>query len=244
MSKEIAELFCLPLISYIATSYLPNNLDIPSSISKMFLGAVTVILMFSTVAHYSAFGQFSTTLKEPTAEPATSAAIGQNTTNSAVEERVRIHTLVFEPDGTGWLQLNSNGTANGTVGPIISFTHDFTEANGYTIYSSVPFFANNGTIVDLNSIDFSSQITLDPSANMTLPARPTLSPAVTPDVSSLPPPSSQIEASPPTTTTQAQDPDFAQFMEIAGQCANSAMLGSTGATMSQEQCTQFLEQGQ
>ena len=54
------------------------------------------------------------------------------------------------PDGTGWLRLNNDGT----VGPTIPFNHNFTEANGYTIYSSIPFFSNNWTQVDLNSIDW------------------------------------------------------------------------------------------
>jgi len=64
----------------------------------------------------------------------------------------------------------------------------------------VPFFTNNGTRVDLNNIDFSSQIILDPSAGVTLPAKPELLPSAIPEVSSLPPPSSQIEASPSITS--------------------------------------------
>ena len=47
-----------------------------------------------------------------------------------------------------------------------------------------------------------------------------------------------------TTTTLAQDPEFVRWGEVAGQCVNSAAFGSSGATMTQEQCTQFLEQGQ
>ena len=47
-----------------------------------------------------------------------------------------------------------------------------------------------------------------------------------------------------TTTTLAQDPEFVRFGEVAEQCVNSAAFGSSGATMTQEQCTQFLEQGQ
>ena len=46
------------------------------------------------------------------------------------------------------------------------------------------------------------------------------------------------------TTTLAQDPEFVRFGEVAEQCVNSAAFGSSGATMTQEQCTQFLEQGQ
>jgi hypothetical protein len=103
-----------------------------------------------------------------------------------VDEGLIINSLVFNPEGTGWLRLDNDGT--------VPFTHNFTEANGYTIYSSVPFFTNNGSIVDFNNIDFSSQIAIDPSASLTLPAKPMLSPAATPDISSLPPPSSQIEA--------------------------------------------------
>ena len=156
--------------------------------------------MLSMLSHHSALGQFSTTLEEPAT---TSPPLNQNTTSSSpVEARVRINTLVFDPDGTGWLRLNSNGTVNGTVGPIIPFTHNFTEANDYTIYSSVPFFINNGSIVDLNTIDFSTEIIMDPSTNMTLPARPVLSPSATPDVSSLPPPPEQIETAPPPQTQQ------------------------------------------
>jgi hypothetical protein len=188
-----------------------------------------VTLMSSTMAHQSAFGQSSTT----SAGPATTPPLGQNTMSSSpVDEGVIINSLLFELDGTGLLRLNSNRT----VGPFIPFTHNLTEANGYTIYSSVPFFANNGTIVDLNSIDFSSQIVIDPSANVTLPARPMLSPSATPDISSLPPPSSQIVAPPstqpaptaPTNPTEdintqmnrlaASDPAFAQFNDVRGEC--------------------------
>lgn len=150
----------------------------------------------------------------------------------------------------------------------IPFTHNLTEANGYIIYSSVPFFANNGTIIDLNSIDFSSQIVIDPSANVTLSARPMLSPSVTPDISSLPPPSSQIEApsttanipaTPPGTTPPAtpstsgviidrqtaaqlaaQDPAFARFEQILANC-NNLLFGT--ATITLEQCATSLQAG-
>lgn len=78
--------------------------------------------------HYSAFGQFSTTLQEPPTEPTTTTPLSQNTTSSSVDEGVIISSLVFEPDGTGWLMFRLNN--NGTVGPMIPFTHNFTEANG------------------------------------------------------------------------------------------------------------------
>lgn len=80
------------------------------------------------------------------------------------------------------------------------FRDKFIITRRYTIYQSVPFFTNNGSIVDLNSIDFSSQIDIDPSANVTLPARPGLTRFVIPDISSLPPPPEQIETAPQTTT--------------------------------------------
>jgi hypothetical protein len=61
-------------------------------------------------------------------------------------------------------------------------------------------------------------------------------------------PSSRTTNMTNTTATQAavttQDPDFARFMQTASECANSAAFGSSGATMTQEQCTQYLEQGQ
>jgi hypothetical protein len=61
-------------------------------------------------------------------------------------------------------------------------------------------------------------------------------------------PSSRTTNMTNTTATQAavttQDPDFARFMQTASECANSATFGSSGSTMTQEQCTQYLEQGQ
>ncbi len=100
-----------------------------------------------------------------------------------------INSLIFMPDGTGLIRLDSNGT----LSPLIPFNHNLTAANGYTIYDRAPFFTNNGTKVDLNSIDFSSQLIIDPSANVTLSAKPKISPSASSDVSSLPPPISQIE---------------------------------------------------
>lgn len=47
-----------------------------------------------------------------------------------------------------------------------------------------------------------------------------------------------------TTTRLAQDPEFVRFGEVGEQCVNSAAFGSSGATMTQEQCTQFFEQAQ
>ncbi len=144
-------------------------------------------------------------------------------------------------DGTGWLRLNNEGT----MSPIIRFNHNLTAANGYTIYANVPFFTNNGTKVDLSTIDFSSQIIIDPNANVTLPAKPRILSSAASGVSSLPPLSSQIEAPPtqtaptttsspssPTTSTPAptiidpqtaaqfaeQDPAFARFQQISDMC--------------------------
>ena len=79
--------------------------------------------------------------------------------------------------------------------------HNFTAENGYTVYADSPFFANNSTRVDLNTINFSSHVTIDPSANITLPAKPRISPSASSDVSSVPPSPSQIEAPPQTSTT-------------------------------------------
>lgn len=217
----------------------------------MFLGLIVSALMMSMVTHYhySAFGQSSTTITTTPAGPATTTppplSQSNTTSSSSVDEGVVVvNSLLFEPDGTGLIRLRDNGT----VGPLIPFTHNLTEANGYTVYSSVPFFANNGSAVDLNGIDFSSQIIIDPSANVTLPARPMLSPAVVPDISSLP---SQTGASPSITTPpvqpqqqsglitqligvrneviplsaqniqfQQQDPSFAKLVQVINDCMN------------------------
>jgi hypothetical protein len=180
-------------------------------------------LMLSTVTYYSAFGQFSATLEEPiTTEPTTTPAVGQNNTTSSTteEEGPIIDQLEFMSDGTGWLTLNSSGK----LSPIIQFNHNLTAANGYTIYYDVPFYTNNGTQVPLDNIDFSSQVALDPNANVTLPANPNVSPDTYPQYGSLPPPT----PSPPTTTptaptpppaaSAATDPELQRFEQIANGC--------------------------
>jgi hypothetical protein len=59
-----------------------------------------------------------------------------------------------------------------------------------------------------------------------------------------PPPVTAQNTTTTTTTSLAQDPDFVRFAEVGEQCLNSATFGSSGATMTQEQCTQFFEQSQ
>lgn len=107
---------------------------------------------------------------------ATTSALGQsNNTSSAVEdEEPMIASLEIREDGTGWLTLNSSGT----LSPVIPFTHTLTAANGYTIGGGIPFFTSNHIQVDLHSIDFASQVIPDPNANLTLPAKPKISPDV------------------------------------------------------------------
>jgi hypothetical protein len=115
-------------------------------------------------------------------------------------------------DGTGWLSVNSSGTRS----PVIPFNHTLTPANGYTIYSYIPYFTNNGTQVDPSSIDFASQILLDPNANVTLPAKPKISQDIVSYysqqgvlVSSLPPPATTAPTTPSSPTspsTQSQQP--------------------------------------
>ena len=251
-----------------------SNSSFLLGIKVLGLTAIVAILFSSSSANVAvtiqtSYAQSSTTSAGPTMTP----PLAQNTTTSnPVDEGVIINSLVFEPDSSGWLRVDNNGT----VGPIIPFTHNFTEANGYTIYASVPFYANNGSIVDLNSIDFSSQIITDPSANMTLPEKPRLSPAVTPGISSLPPPpSSQIETSPPQTTTTtppstppssppstssstsqgvvidrqtaaqlaAQDPAFANFDSVMTTCFDQAMTPeSTAHRVTYEQCAKTAQE--
>ena len=221
--------------------------------------------MLSMVAHHSAFGQSSTT----PAGPATTTPLIQNTTSSTVDEGIIINSLVFKPDGTGWLTLESDPAR------IIPFNHTLTALNGYTIYSNFPYFTNNGSIVDLNSIDYSSQLIIDPSANVTLPARPMLSPSLTANILSLPPssriytaPATQAPSQPPTTATippltsgTATDPELQRFDQIADGCkatilrlypgaetTNDVFLvspqGATSADFSQmTQCNQLLSQG-
>jgi hypothetical protein len=175
------------------------------------------------------------TIHEPTTEPTTTTALSQsNSTSGGLEGGPTIRSLQFLPDGTGWLTLDS------VSGRIIRLHHTLTAANGYTYdnYARAPFFANNGTKVDLNSIDFSSQVTIDPNENVTLPAHPKISPYVEPEggVSSLPPSSSpapSTEAAPLTTTTTptppslppalysglTSDPELVRFNEILSQCS-------------------------
>jgi hypothetical protein len=163
------------------------------------------------------------------------------------------------PDGTGLIRLDKEGT----LSPLIPFNHNLTAENGYTIYDSAPFYTNNGTKVDLNTIDFSSQITIDPSANVTLPAKPMISASASSDVSSLPPSPSQIEIieAPPSTQTApqtttapslpppqnnleilaAQDPAFANFKQIADDCMDRITYGNV--TITTQQCELSLQQG-
>jgi len=88
-------------------------------------------------------------------------------------------------DGVGYLTLDKND--RGTLPPIVHFNHTLTPENGYTIYDTLgpeqvgrfqlntPYYTSNSTLVDYNSIDFSSQISLDPNSNVTLPSKPKIS---------------------------------------------------------------------
>lgn len=162
----------------------------------------------------------------------TTIALGQsdNASSSGAEEALTIVSLGFLPDGTGWLTVDNNGT----LSPVTRFTHALTTANGYTIYNNVPFFTSNGTQVPLNTIDFSSQITIDPNSNVTLPAKPKIAPGVELQYGTLPssstPPTQQLQQ-PPTveewnpmepgpipTPPPTSDPDLIKFNELFAQC--------------------------
>jgi hypothetical protein len=157
-----------------------------------------------------------------------------------------IVSLYFSEDGTGWLTVDYY--SNGTISPVTGFNHTLTEANGYMWNDGgVPFFINNRTQVPLESIDFSTQIILDPRANMILPAKPNFSQNVLsryaetgesfePEASSRPQSPAVVE--PPSTTTRTlptedwnplergpiptppptTDPDLIRFNELFQQC--------------------------
>jgi hypothetical protein len=149
--------------------------------------------------------QPTTPQPQPAATPVTTVVSQSNSTSSAIQEGPTIRKLVFR-NGTGWLTLESDPHR------VIPFNHTLTIANGYTYdnYSAAPFFANNGTKVDLNSINFSSQVTIDPKENVTLTAHPKISPSVGQNVLSLPPPSPSPSPAAPPTATQQPPPSSAE----------------------------------
>jgi hypothetical protein len=104
-----------------------SNSSFLLGIKVLGLTAIVAILFSSSSANVAvtiqtSYAQSSTTSAGPTMTP----PLTQNTTTSnPVDEGVIINSLVFEPDSSGWLRVDNNGT----VGPIIPFTHNFTEAN-------------------------------------------------------------------------------------------------------------------
>jgi hypothetical protein len=165
--------------------------------------AMVLVATFLTfiIMIQSSYAQFFNLPEEPITEPTTTTPVSQgNSTSSGVGGGdPTIISLDFLPDGTGWLTLDINGT----LSPIIGFNHSLTPANGYRFAANTLFHGSNGTQVDVNSIDFSSQVTIDPNANVTLPAKPNISPDAVQQYGPLPPiPSTQTSSTSPQQSSQ------------------------------------------